>query len=325
MNILIIEDEPAIKNALAEDVIMHHDHYSECDIDYAKTFNLAKGKLEQKEIEYHLIFWDINLGKTDSYNLWPLFPREAFIMVFSETKDWFERLTERFDVHINNNLRVFDRDIKEEINRKSKNGELALMKNKEDLFAEDGIQLINLYIDKAVNKFGGNKVVFIDWHQEIHDDVFMSSIVMITNPIKAFYLKDDSQKLVSGELGSNLESRKIIVLRNKIYITRESGKHKAIDKFVNEKLNINLPHFIRVNESTFINIDQIEEIRKSLDGYDIIMKSSKRNLSCVYYEFTLHSTPTYNVISISFINNRDKKEAIIDTIKAFKSELFLNL
>ena len=162
MNILIIEDEPTIKDALIEDVIQYSVYFSECEIDFARTYGLAKNKLDSGK-EYHLIFWDINLNKINSYDLWPHFPANAFILIFSETKDVLEKITEMYDGNINKTIKFFDRDIKEDINRKSKNGELELMQNKSDIF-EEGTHLIHQCIERAVKRFGKTKIEFFDWN-----------------------------------------------------------------------------------------------------------------------------------------------------------------
>lgn len=318
INILVIEDKLSAREAL-ERVIQSSKYNSDClPIDYAETFQEAVEKLKTPK-KYHLIFWDIQLD-VPSYLLWEYFPSNAFIYIFSDETDVLGKITDIYNSIDKPNVGRFKPEAKKLINKKADDKTLEIMKDKLDIFTSSGISSIHMYIEKAVKRFNSQMIRIEDVEKKPHN-ILEQSIVFIINPTdKYFYFENKYGSEVKG-VNELLKGRKIVVLKDRIYIFSGGREDRGLDNFVKNKLQIHNKSFLKINDSMYMNAEMIFDIVQHEQSYELFM-DIEEILPSAYYDETkrLYSNHAMNVVSIQ---NTKENQKLISDLRLMRPELFL--
>ncbi|MBX7226416.1 MAG: hypothetical protein K1X55_10320 [Chitinophagales bacterium] len=318
INILIIEDKPQAREALI-DVIRKSNYSNKCNIDYAETYEECENKLLDGTIDYHLIFWDIKLdGGITCYEFWEYFPLSSFIFIFSEEEDVFEKITTKFKGIDKPNIKILKRDTKKEINSKADNGSLAIIKDKLDVFRPQGIASIHNFIERAINRFDSDFVNFVNWETR-KESILEISIVMITTIIPSYFYLVDEKGFELKDVKALIGTRKIILLKDRLYISNDPRDGRSLENYILNKLNTTKDFFVKINQSIILNVHHIQRIVEHGKDIEFYMNLSKNiassefeNKRRLYYE-----NPS-NIFKIPKEN-----DSVIKQIRMIRPELFV--
>lgn len=298
INVLIIED----KYSIAEEV-----KYL-IEVNFPNSINIIEIAEDETEAKYflkqnhfHLIFWDIDLKGNMSYALAREFPSiNSYILLFSDDEHALKYLLRNENLtHLKLDLDYFEDDKKTTLNKLADSSELhKILKSKIHI---DNAKILKIHVQNAIDKYGSRIVALLNYDNK-DASVRLLDIVMITT-VDNYKFKFEPVNRKEKPLGD----RKAIFRKKDFFITNGALNLKTLDSVL-EKVLENHKFFIRVNQSTIINVNQVIQSKLNENSDLVIELNLQINKPFVGESVSVIFDTRYVTITIpQLIDNRSNE------------------